>query len=195
MNSNFEILKTIIESRRTVKPEIMNGDQIPDEHFNQLISLADWAPTHGRTEPWRFIVYTAEALKNFCFAHAEMYKENTPVENFNPATYDNLMHKGDKASHLIIAVMKRGSNPKIPALEEIASASASVDNVLLGAAALGISAMWNTGGLAHKQPMKDFLQLGDEDVVLGLIYLGYCEDPPKEGKRTVPLNEKVIINR
>lgn len=190
-NHDFEILKSIIENRRTLKPEAMNGKQIPADIFEQLTALADWAPTHGRTEPWRFFVYTGQSLKDFCQTHADMYKAHSPEETYNPATYENLLHKGDLASHLVVAVMKRGSNPKIPLIEEVASASASVENVLLGAAALGISAMWNTGGIAHKAPMKEYFNLAEEDHILGFVYFGYTDEPAKEGKRAVPLAEKV----
>ncbi len=189
--SNFEILKSIVESRRTLKPEAMNGKQIPADIFEQVLGLADWAPTHGRTEPWRFFVYTGESLKAFCATHAEMYKVNTSEENFNPATFENILHKGDLASHLVIAAMKRGTNPKIPAIEEIASSSASIENVLLGAAAQGISAMWNTGGMAHKAALKAYLHLEEEDHILGLIYFGFSDEPVKEGKRNTPISEKV----
>jgi len=190
-SETFEILKSIIENRRTLKPEAMNGKQIPADIFEQLVALADWAPTHGRTEPWRFFVYTGQALINFCRTHADMYKAHSPEETYNPATYDNLLHKGDLASHLVVAVMKRGSNPKIPLIEEIASASASIENVLLGAASFGISAMWNTGGMVHKTPMKEYFNLAEEDHILGFIYFGYTDEPAKEGKRVVSLAEKV----
>jgi nitroreductase len=189
---NFDVLKNIIETRRTVKPESMNGRVIPEEQMEQIIALADWAPTHGRTEPWRFFLYTGTSLKEFGQVHADLYKANTPEENFNPATFDNLLHKVDLASHLVIAVMKRGANPKIPAFEEMASASASVEHMLLGANALGIATMWNTGGMAQKPALKAYLGLEEEDVILGLIYLGYTDEPAKEGKRTTPLSEKVI---
>jgi nitroreductase len=194
MTLQFETLKTIIESRRTIKPEIMNGQKIPENIFHDILSLANWAPTHGRTEPWRFHVYTGTALKQLCTDHAEMYRKHTPEENFNPGTYENILHKGDLASHLVIAVMKKGTNPKIPVIEEIASASASVDNILLGATALGVASMWNTGGMAHKQPMKDYLNLAEEDLVLGFIYMGYTDEGPKEGKRMITLEEKIFYH-
>jgi nitroreductase len=192
MTLQFETLKNIIESRRTVKPEAMNGQKIPEDIFHEILALANWAPTHGRTEPWRFHVYHGESLVQFCHTHADMYKSHTPEENFNPATYENILHKGDKASHLVIAVMKRGENPKIPAIEELASTAASVQNVLLGATSHGIASMWNTGGMAHKKPLKDFLGLSEEDTVVGLIYFGYSDEPAKEGKRVVPLSEKIL---
>jgi len=191
-NDTFQTIKSVIETRRTLKPESMNGKQIPKKIFEQLVALADWAPTHGRTEPWRFFIYTGQAFKDFCRVHADMYRQYSPTESYKPETYENLLHKGDLASHLVVASMKRGTNEKIPLIEEICSAAASVENVLLGAAAIGISAMWNTGGMVHKTPMKEHFQLAEEDHIIGFIYFGYTDEPAKEGKRVVPLAEKVI---
>ena len=192
MQTEFEILKKIITSRRTIKAASMNGQIIPDEHIKDILELANWAPTHGRTEPWRFFVYGGAALKNFGKEHADLYIANTPVENQNPDTPGKLAAATDMPSHLVIAVMKRGMNSKIPAIEEIAAASAAVQNVLLGAEALGISAIWNTGGMAHKEAMRNYLNLAAEDVVLGFLYMGYTDEPVREGKRNTTIEEKTI---
>src|SRR5215212_5583638 len=113
--TNFEILQDIIRHRRMSKPALMNGKKIEDKIIYQLIELADWAPTHGHTEPWRFVVHSGDAVQKFCYDHAELYKTNTPEEKFLTATYEKLKHQGDKLSHIILVYMKRGSNPKIPA--------------------------------------------------------------------------------
>jgi Nitroreductase len=166
----------------------MNGQKIADEQVSQLLELADWAPTHGLTEPWRFVVYANPA--HFCNAHAELYKQNTPTDEFTQGVYDNLLHQGDKASHAIIAVMQRGNLPKIPAFEEMAATACAVQNILLGATALGFASYWGTGGMILKPAMHTFLNLHDEDQVMGVLYLGYADEHPK-GIRRTPLTEKV----
>jgi nitroreductase len=168
----------------------MNGKKIPDEHVRELLKLANWAPTHGRTEPWRFIVYSGNRVKEFCHQHAELYKTHTPGEKFEQANYDKLMHNGDLASHIIIAVMQRGGSPKIPVLEEIAATAIAVQNILLGATAAGIASFWSTGGMVHRPAIKDFLQLKEEDIVMSLLYLGYT-DEQIEGKRQTEIEDKV----
>ena len=55
MTERFEIIADIIRSRRSIKPVKMNGKKIPDEQVKELLKLANWAPTHGRTEPWRLL--------------------------------------------------------------------------------------------------------------------------------------------
>ncbi len=169
----------------------MNGQLIPDAQINQLLELAHWAPTHGRTEPWKFLVYAGNARKTFAKTHAELYWNHTPEDKRQETTYTKLLHNTDLASHLVIAVMKRGENPKIPQLEEVAAASAAIQNLLLGAQALGISTLWSTGGLTHSHILKEHLQLGADDIVMGLIFLGYTDEPVKDGIRNSQFADKV----
>jgi nitroreductase len=156
-----------------------------------LLSLADWAPTHGRTEPWRFFVYGGEALTQFGKDHAELYWQHTAEDKRQEATKEKLEHNVDKASHLVVAVMKRGENVKIPQLEEIAAASAAIENILLGATAMGIASYWSTGGMTHSQALKVHFGLAADDIIMGLIYLGYTDEPAKDGVRNTALSEKV----
>lgn len=169
----------------------MNGQIIPDESVKSLLALADWAPTHGRTEPWRFFVYRGSSLQQFGKTHADLYWQHTAEDKRQEATYEKLLHNVDKASHVVIAVMKRGENIKIPQLEEVAATSAAIENVLLGATALGISSFWSTGGMTHSHALKVHLGLADDDIIMGLIYLGYTDEAPKDGVRNIALDQKV----
>ena len=184
-------LTQIITNRRTVKPTSMNGKKIPDDVIKQLLSLADWAPTHGYTEPWYFVVYSGDAVKQFCTDHAELYKNNTPEAQYIPGNYDKLQHQGDLASHVIAICMKRGDNPKIPEIEEIAAVSCAVQNMWLGATALQLAAYWGSGGMTYMPAMQQYLGLRDQDKVLGFFYLGYADGDAPEGRRIKPLTEKV----
>ena len=188
MDNTFSIIADIIKTRRSTKPVTMNGKKIPDDQVQSLLELADWAPTHGFTEPWRFVVYANPP--EFCHQHAELYKQNTSAENFDKAVYNKFYEQGDKASHVIIAIMKRGNLPKIPVIEEVEAVACAVQNILLGATALGIASFWSTGGMALRPPMKDFLDLGEDDHVVGILYLGYADIQPA-GSRSIPLEEKI----
>jgi len=191
---NFEAVQNLVRNRRSCKPALMNGKKIEDAVIYDLLELADWAPTHGHTEPWRFVVFANDKVKQFCKDHAALYKANTPQEKFENAKYEKLLHNADHVSHLIAVYMKRGSNPKITVTEEICAVAAAVQNVLLGASVLNIAALWSTGGLTYHKAMKTYFGLNDEDHMLGLLYLGYTDGASKEGKRIVPLQEKIGWN-
>ncbi|HEY4338071.1 MAG TPA: nitroreductase [Puia sp.] len=189
----FTLLQETIASRRSTKPAVLNGKKIEDREIRQLLELGNWAPTHANTEPWRFIVYSGDAVQQFCHEHAELYKQYTPSEKFATAKYEKQQHNGDKASHLIVVYMKRGDNPNIAVLEEICAAAAAVENILLGAEALGIAVLWSTGGMVLHPAMKDYFSLGGEDVVLGMLYMGYTDEPAKPGRRG-PVEDKTRWN-
>lgn len=190
-NEQYTAVGHTIKSRRSVSWAKMNGKKIDDETVMELLHLAHWAPTHGRTEPWLFYVYTGEAMAKFAEAHANLYWEHTDAEKRMEGTREKLKHNTDLASHLVVAVMKRGQNEKIPVIEEVAAASAAIQNILLGATAMGIASFWSTGGMALKPALAQYLGLGAEDAVLGLIFLGYTDEPAKEGLRNSHINDKV----
>ena len=187
--NNFNVLQAIITDRRSIKPASLNGKKIDDEQIRQLLELANWAPTHGLTEPWRFVVYSGDAVREFCHQQADIYRNATTPEKFNAAKYDKQLHNGDNASHLIAVYMQKGANPNIPALEEICATAAAVQNILLGAQALGIAVLWSTGGNVLLPVMKEYLDLGPEDIMIGLLSLGYTDEPARPGRRT-PIEAK-----
>jgi nitroreductase len=188
MSNTFDSIASIIKNRRTTKPPEMNGQKIPDEQITALLELADWAPTHANTEPWNFIVYAQPKL--FGQQHAELYKASTPADSYMQMTYEKLLNMPNKASHVILCTMQRKPLTRIPVLEEIAATACAMQNILLGATALGIASYWGSGGMLYKPEMKQYLGLGEDDVVLGALYLGYSDTKPT-GKRNIPLSEKV----
>ncbi len=187
----MSVLEKIIYERRSVKPSLMNGKKISTSIIEQLLALADWAPTHGRTEPWRFIVFSGNGLAQFSQQHADLYKKYTPEESFTNAKYQNIIQNGEKASHVIAVYMKRQATQKIPLIEEIAATAAAIEHILLGAQEHGIAALWSTGGMTYHNSMKQLFGLEEHDQMMGLIYLGYSEEPAPPAKRNIPLSEKV----
>ncbi len=193
MSNNFSVLSNIIKNRRSTKPALFNGHKIPDEQIEQLLELADWAPTHTFSEPWRFVVYSGDKVNEFSKQHALLYQQFTPTEKFMQGKFDGIISNGGKSSHIIVCIMKR-SNEKIPAMEEMAAASCAVEHILLGATALDIAALWSTGGMVLHPAMKNHFQLNEQDEILGVLFLGYSEEK-MEGKRKIALNEKIVWER
>jgi nitroreductase len=185
-----EIAQTI-KTRRTTKPDKMNGRIIPEDIIVDLLTSADWAPTHARTEPWRFIVISPNRVKEFVARHAGLYKQHTDPTSFTPEKFNKIVELGENTSHIIIAWMKRIASHKIPEIEEVAATSAAIQNILLTATAHGLASFWSTGGLTHHPALKEELKLGEEDIILGIIYLGYSDEPFKEGIRMIPLSDKI----
>jgi nitroreductase len=188
------MIEDIIRSRRTVKPATMNGKVIATEIIDTMLEMADQAPTHGRTEPWRFIVLDHDKAVAFCGQHADLYKQETPQEKFSAATFEKLLHQADLVSHLIIVYGEFGTNPKIPQVEEVAAVSAAIQNMLLYATSKGIASFWSTGGMTYSDKLKEVLQLNTSCYLSGVLYFGYTENVQGPGPRKIPLREKIRYN-
>lgn len=157
--------------------------------MQEILVNATWAPNHGQTEPWRFVVFTDEGLQKLATFQAELYKKEAG-ENFKEATYKNLSLNPLNASHVIALCMKRDLTKKFPEVEEIAAVSCAVQNIYLSVTAYRLGGYWTTGGVTYKQSAKEFFDLGEDDKLLGFFYLGHVAVPSVAGKRK-PVEEKV----
>ncbi len=190
MPEKIDNLEKIISGRRTIKPEAFNEKIIPQEQLLKVLESANWAPTHGMTEPWRFIVFSGrEGTKKFGQLHADLYLKGTPKDQFLEKKHETLLHKTDKASHVIVVIMKRGEKKNIPEMEEIAATACATQNILLTAHAFGVAAYWGTGGMCYESITHHHFKLSAEDKIMGFLYLGYS-DNHLEGFRNSSVEEK-----
>jgi nitroreductase len=189
-----DTLSKLISERRTIKPAHFNGEKVSESQIQHLLAMANWAPTHKFTEPWRFIVFTPERVQGFCLEHAALYKAHTPAERFEEATFDKLLHMGDKASHIIVAYNQKTPGDKLPEWEEWTATACAIQNVLLAAQAEGIAVFWSTGGMMSKPAFKTWLGLQETDFPMGVFYLGRSDEPAK-GVRKTPIEDKTRWER
>ena len=140
------------------------------DELDQMLASAVRAPDHGRLRPWHFVVINEAQRGAFGTVMAEALRRR------NPAISDGeLQRERDKAfrSPVIVVVaakVKRGH--KIPEIEQIASASAAAQTIMLAAPALGYGAVWKTGAPAYDAGVKTALGLEAEDDVIGFLYIG-----------------------
>jgi len=121
-----------------------------------------------------------------------MYKNFTSSEEFSIEKYNKILNNGNNVSHIIALGMKRGNNKKIPEIEEIASVSCAVQNIMLLAHSVGIVSYWGSGGMTYKPEMKNYFKLKEEDKFIGFLYLGFTDFEIPPGKRVKPMDEKFI---
>lgn len=184
-------LSEIIKTRRSTDPDLFSGAIVAKEIIEQMLEAANWAPTHGYTEPWRFIVYSNEKVHAFGEMHAALYKRLTPVEQFLQKKYEKIKYRSKNCSQVIVCINKRGDKSNIPELEEIAATSAAIQNMLLVATENKVATFWSTGGMCYHPELKKQLGFEDTDQILGFIYVGIADQANVEGKRNTEWKEKV----
>lgn len=184
----------LIRRRRSLKPVDMDPTQpIPRELLLELLTNATWAPNHGLTEPWRFIIYQGEARQQLAQQMQQVYEQTTPAAEYRPDKKEK-MGKNPLCAHTVIAAcMIRRGGAKIPEQEEIEAVACALQNLLLSATAAELGSYWSSPPLLDTRPWADWLGLGQEDRCVGLIYLGYARAgaPPPQSLRR-PVEESIL---
>ena len=184
-------LKAIIEQRRSIFPKDYTSERVDDIIIEEMLENANWAPTYGKTEPWRFTVFTGEGLRKLAEFQSNLYKsKSTAAGNFNEKTFEKLSNNPLKASHVVGIGMKRDPAGKIKEIEEIEAVACAVQNMYLTATAYGVGCYWGSGGITYLEEAKPFFGLEPEDKFLGFLYIGKPAIEWPTGFRK-PIAEKV----
>jgi nitroreductase len=69
-----DLLYNIIKARRSIYPKHMTGGTVSKHDITALLEAANWAPTHGKTEPWRFVVLGQQGMQAMQDVTEEVYK-------------------------------------------------------------------------------------------------------------------------
>lgn len=186
---NLNEISGLIHKRRSIYPKTYVDKPIERALLEQLLENARWAPTHKRTEPWRFQVFhslqSREKLGEYLWNY---YKEKTPPESFSTEKMAKMRENPLRAGAVIAIVLQRDPLESLPEFEEIAAVAMAVQNLWLSCTAIGLGAYWSSPGAILEA--DDFLQLEKGQRCLGLFYMGWHDMPEIEGKRS-PLEEKV----
>ena len=169
-------ISALIRHRRTIKPGDMGPRPVSEEHLRAVLENANWAPTHGMTEPWRFEVFSGPARQRLADALSGIYEYETPRERFVASKLAKLQTVPLLAPVCIVVWMKRQPKGKIPEVEEIEAVACAVQNMHLTAAAIGMAAFWSTPQPVYSPRMNEWLGIDDADRCLGIFYLGWPRD-------------------
>lgn len=176
-----------IKSRRAVFPESFAEGLIDKEEIQKLLEAANWAPTHRRTEPWRFKVFHDEVAKEkLADFIVKKYQESAD----KPSTVGARIRR-DKVllSGAVIAIcMQRDPKESVPEWEEIASVAMAVQNMWLMTQELNLGGYWSSPVSIHQ--LEELMPLAEGERCIGFFYLGRLKETPEKGTRATSIEEK-----
>lgn len=178
-------LTEIIEKRRAVFPDQYEEEAVSEETIKEILEAANWAPTHKRTEPWRFKVMLNESKNALGDFLAKKYQETTT--SFSNFKYQKIQRKFQQSACVIVICMQPDLKAGLPEWEEVAATAMAVQNMWLRATELGIGSYWSTP--TNMIFFNEFLPLEKGEKCLGFFYMGHCNEWP-EGKRKTTIDEK-----
>ncbi len=186
MRFNLSEITDLIRERRTIYPEQFSDRKVHKEQIDLLLNNAQWAPTHGNTQPWRFRVFMDEGRVKLSDFLSQTYLKLTPKEKQEDAKLAKLLTRPLKASAVIAVCMERQKSETIAEIEEIEAVACAIQNMHLTCTAYGLGGFWATPKLIYTPEMNEFLGLGEKDKCLGLFYIGYPDiEWPKAHRKPI----------
>ena len=162
----------------------------PDElELHSILSAAVRAPDHGRLRPWRFTVLRGAARQRLGELMGKALVHRHP--DATAAQIEKESNRPLRSPLILVVAAKVDEQSKIPAIEQVLSAAAAAENVMVAAFALGFGCAWKTGEAAYDPEIKAAFGLAPTDAIVGFLYLGSNANAPS-APPVLDLSEYVI---
>ncbi|KNB61085.1 nitroreductase [Chryseobacterium sp. Hurlbut01] len=163
-----EVLKEIIEQRRSIFPKDYSDTEISQEILDEILHSATLAPNHKRTKPWRFKTFRGEEKAKLALEMQSIYKSTQPETLFLEKKYNDIGFKINKADTVVSIVVNFSG--MVPEWEEIAAVSMAVQNMYLTCTANNIGCYWSSPKIVDH--LKESLIIEENQKCLGFLYMG-----------------------
>lgn len=156
------------------------------------IECAATAPDHKKLNPWRFIVTQGEARNQLGQALLEAAQEKAAQEGevLSEKDIKKTQSMPLRAPLIITVVTKIQAHKKVPPFEQMLSAGAAVQNLILALKAQGFSTVWRTGLLCNEPAVKAYFDVGSDDYVTAFVYTGTS---PKNEPTRKPIDIEPLV--
>jgi nitroreductase len=159
-------LDELAQARRTHKA--FGPEPVARETLLELFELAQLAPNHHLTHPWRFRVLGPETLARL-------------KEAAGPSEAEKL-----ERAPTLVAVSAALSGELVQDEEDVCAVAAAITLVLLGATERGLASYWRTPGILRTARGREAIGIPSGERVLGLIHLGPpAREPAPRERRPV----------
>lgn len=163
------------------------GGEMPEKaKLDNVFKAALRAPDHGLLHPWRYLLVSGEARQRLGDLFAQAQRETEP--EVSDATLDKTRAKPLRAPLIVVVIASLRERPNVPDVEQLISAGAAAENMMLAAYAQGLGAMWRTGAMAYSDLVHRELGLEANERIVGFLYLGHAEGQSRSAPE-LPIDE------
>jgi nitroreductase len=186
--TTFDAFTQLARSRRTSL--LMDPARSVDHDIiDQLCDLASWAPSHKRTWPWRFASFTGDGRSRL---GDTMAADMADADFGDDAKRTKTQGKYLRAPAVVVVGGEPPPNEKLHHENRDAGAAA-IQNLLLGATALGLASFWSTPALTRPPKVLNLCGFGPDDRIVGAVYLGWpggtCPVPERDPVEVVRIEQ------
>ena len=164
----------------TVKDMVHPGPN--EEQLKQILEIGSRVPDHKKQVPWRFLTFEKSIRGKFGKILRTIFAKNNPKTNEKMLDFEENRFL---RAPLVIAVISTADkdNPKVPEWEQILTAGAICQNILIASNAMGYASQWLTEWYAYDKVVLKELNLNPNERIAGFIYIGTASKQPKERGR------------
>ena len=147
------------------------GGEVPSRVIlDNMFKAALRAPDHAQLRPWRFLLVAGTDRDRLGDVFVQAQLQDDP--ELSDAAIAKARGKPRRAPLIIVVIASTREHPKVPEIEQLLSAGAAAQNMLIAAHAQGIGAMWRTGGMAYHATVLHALGLQSNEKLMGFLYVG-----------------------
>jgi nitroreductase len=167
----FALAQTLIGTRQNVSPKRLVEPGPSAGQLEALLALAATAPDHGLLTPWRFILVPAGQRHRLAEVFALALVDRDPGATLEQI--EAARAKAHRAPLLLVAIACLGPRePDIPPLERMVSMGAAIQNLLLGAHAMGFGAGLTSGQAMASERLRALCGLAEGEVAVCCVNIG-----------------------
>ncbi|MGF1463598.1 MAG: nitroreductase [Maricaulaceae bacterium] len=171
----------LLATRRSTTAKTLGAPGPDPDQLKSLLRVAARVPDHGKRAPWRFIVFEGEARARFGAILADRWRAREPEADAARLALER--ERFLRAPVVVTVVSAITSTEKIPEWEQVLSAGAVCQPLLIAANAMGFAGQWLTEWCAYDAEILSALGLVEGERVAGYVYLGAAQEPPMERAR------------
>jgi nitroreductase len=165
----FEDFASLVRSRRT-SMIVDQARDVPADVVTELCGLATWAPNHKKTWPWRFALFTGDGRGRLGNTMAD---EMERLDVGDDAKREKTRTKYLRTPATLVVGARPHDNEMLHT-ENRDAVAAGIQNLLLGATALGLASFWSTPAITAPPSVLELCGFEPEDRLVGMIYLGWA---------------------
>jgi nitroreductase len=173
----------LLLTRRSVLAANLVEPAPDDDTLSLILSAGIRVPDHGRCEPWRIQILRKAAQKALGDRCAEIFRRENPDA---AASLVQAERQRPQRSPLLLVVSSHPNAEKfakVPEIEQLLSAAAVCQNMLVATQALGFNAQWVTDWPSYHSEVRAFLGHDAETEIVGFVHIGTAEKAPNERPR------------
>ena len=149
---------------------------------DELCALATWAPNHKQTWPWRFAALSGAARARL----GEAFADDMAARDFGDEGKRAKTRTKYTRTPTVLVVASAAHPNGLFDVENQYAVAAGIQNLLLGATALGLASFWGSPPLADSAAALTLCGFDGTDRIVGVIYLGWATGAVATPERPAP---------